>query len=204
MGLSQDQNEYFRRQAAGVEMRPGMTETEQKAVLQRLGELMSKEQALGEKRKGERRKAAIRLAYLPGDDALRAKVHFLAASSDEVGIADPIAPFMLDGLPSSGNKQLQLDLIEAAWRDPNNLPTFELQSAVREARELADGQTVAEYSSIWAATSERQRAAAMKEDQDEINELIATLPLRSEANRAKTIEYLRKLAVPNQFNGGQK
>lgn len=204
VGLSQEQTDNFRRRAETLQMRPDMTEAEQKAILQKLNEVVQEELATVEKRRAQRREAAIRLAYLPGDEALRAKVHFIAISDEEVGEGEPIGPIMLDGLPSSNNKQLQLELIEGAWRDPNHLPTDVLQDALREARELANGQTVTEYSSLWAGTSEQQRAAARKEYQDELNELIATLPLRSEANRAKTIEYMKRLAFPNQFNGGQK
>lgn len=176
-----------------------LSETEKETLLKKLEALEKGYFSEMKTRQAERRNAAIRLAYLPGDDALRAKVGIIAHSYDEVGKADPIAPIMVDGLPSSNNKQLQLRLIESAWRDPKNIPTDVFQTAVREARELANHQTVTDQSIMWVGTREHHDAV-MKEYQREINELIVTLPLRTEPNRAETIKYIKSLGTPNQLN----
>jgi hypothetical protein len=58
---------------------------------------------------------------------------------------------------------------------------------------------VTDDGTLWAGTAE-ERQTALEEYQAEINEIIATLPLRTESNRTETIDYLKKLGVPNQFN----
>lgn len=109
---------------------------------------------------------------------------------------------MRDGLPSSRNKELQLTLLEAAWCDPNRVPSSELHNALRQAKELVLKQIVTTEATLWAGTAEA-RQTALQEYQAEIDEIIATLPLRTESNRTETIDYLKKLAVPNQFNKQQ-
>jgi hypothetical protein len=97
---------------------------------------------------------------------------------------------------------MQLTLFEEAWRDPKVLPTDVLQTALRQARELTQKDWVTDDSVMWAGTPE-QRQATLQEYQREVNQIIATLPLRSETNRAETIKFLKALAVPNPFNQSQ-
>ena len=171
------------------------------ALLRKLNNMVSDRLAAIQKREDARREAAVRLAYLAGDDAVRAKVHFIADEPED-GEANPIGPIMRDGLPSSRNKQLQLTLLEAAWRNPQRTPTSELHTALRQAKELMHKQWVTDEATLWAGTAE-ERQTALEEYQAEINEIIATLPLRTELNRTETIDYLKQLAVPNQFNRRQ-
>ena len=168
----------------------------QQALLKKIDEVVSNHLAAAQMREDARREAAMRLAYLPGDDALRAKVHFLVAEG-ETGEAHPIGPIMRDGIPSSHNKQLQLTLLQSGWRDPNQVPTYQLQTALRQAKELVHGEMANDDQ--WAGTDE-ERKAALEEYQGEINEIIATLPLRSEQNRAETVKFLKAQAVPNAVN----
>jgi hypothetical protein len=63
-------------------------------------------------------------------------------------------------------------------------------------------QWVTDEATLWAGTAE-ERQRALDEYQAEINEIIATLPLRTESNRKETIDFLKHLAVPNQFNKRQ-
>ena len=165
----------------------------------KIGELAANRMAAIQKQEDARRDAAVRLAYLVGDDAVRAKVHFIG-DEREVGEGNPIGPIMRDGLPSSRNKQLQLTLLEAAWRDPHQIPNSELHDALRQAKELMHKQWASD--NVWAGTPE-ERQLALDQYQAEINAVIATLPLRSESNRAETIDFLKRLAVPNQFNKQQ-
>jgi hypothetical protein len=182
----------------------GSTEADhkrQEALLQELGTFVVSQESAAQKRTDARREAAVRLACLDGDDAVRAKVHFIAAETQEDS-GDPnigIAWILVDGLASSRNKQMQLALVEGAWRDPKLLPTPALQMALRQARELTQKDWVTDESVIWAGTPE-QRQATLQEYQREVNEIIATLPLRSESNRTETINFLKALGVPNPFN----
>ena len=168
------------------------------ALLRKLNHTTSNLLAAIQKQEDARREAAVRLAYLAGDDAVRAKVHFIAEERED-GEANPIGPIMRDGLPASRNKQLQLDLLEATWRDPHRVPTSELHTALRQAKELMHKQWVTDEATVWTRTAEEQQKT-LEEYQAEINEIIATLPLRTESNRTETINYLKQLAVPNQFN----
>jgi hypothetical protein len=65
-----------------------------------------------EKQKEARREAAIRLSYLQGDDAVRAKVQWILADNDHGG--DDTGLVMLDGLAHSRNLQLQMGRF--GWR----------------------------------------------------------------------------------------
>jgi hypothetical protein len=174
---------------------------QQEALLRKLSDGVAKQQAATQKQEDARHEAAVRLAYLVGDDAVRAKVHFIA-DDRESGNNDPVGTIIRDGVPSSRNKQLQLTLLEAAWRDPHRVPTGGLQTALRQAKELMHKELVTDEAVMWAGTAEEHQAA-LTEYQGEINEIIATLPLRTESNRAQTIAFLRRLGVPNPFNQRQ-
>jgi hypothetical protein len=185
--------EAHQKAAASGELDPKQSE----ALLRKLGEISANQIALAQKREDARREAAERLAYLSGDDAVRAKVRFIVADREK-GDAYPISPIMVDGLPSSRNKQLQMDLLQAAWRDPRHVPTSVLQTALRQAKELDRGQSVTDEALLWAGTAE-QRQTALMEYQREIIEIADTLPQRTEQNRVETLEFLKTRGVPNQF-----
>ena len=68
---------------------------------------------------------------------------------------------------------------------------------ISQARELTQQDWV-KYD-FWGGTPEEHKAA-VEEYQREINEIIASLPQRSESNRAETIKYLKALGFPNPFN----
>jgi hypothetical protein len=202
--LSSEQKEELLREVEVQRSADYSTEAGRKQAenLQRkLAELTINKLAAVQRQEDGRRDAAVRLAYLAGDDAVRAKVHFIA-DEREAGDANPIGPILRDGLPSSRNKQLQLTLLEAAWRDPHRVPTSELHNALRQAKELVHKQMVTDEAMMWAGTAE-ERQTALEEYQAEIDEIIATLPMRTESDRTETIDYLKKLAVPNQFNRQQ-
>jgi len=166
-----------------------------KNLLPKLNEIATERMAAEEKREADRLLAGRRLAYLEGDEAVRAKVHFIAADK-ETGDGEQIGLILVDGLPSSLNKQLQVSLVEAAWRDPNNLPADELHQALRAARELARDEMV--MIDDWGP--EEGRKAALKEYQTDLEIIIGTLPARTESNRAQTIEFLKRIGIPNPFN----
>ena len=149
---------------------------------------------------GARRTDAERLAYLPGDDALRAKVQLIADAPENGSGATSIGNILVDGLPATQDKRLQLDLFEDAWQDPHHVPTSILQSALRQAKELMHSSMVTPDSEVWAGDNDA-RQAALEENRREIDEIEATLDLRTPENRAATLEWLKAQAAPNQFNG---
>lgn len=159
-------------------------------------EAVRKQAAALDTRRTTRRDAAIQLACLASDDAIRAKVHLIATSATG-GDPDSIDWIMVNGLTSSRNQQLQLDLLQQAWRDPQNIPTWQLHTALQQAREFALTQSVTAEPQPWSAPEERN--AQSKELQTDLNDLIATLPQRSEENRAQTIDFLKSLGAATQF-----
>jgi hypothetical protein len=168
------------------------------SLLPKLNEIATERMAAIEKRQADRLLAAQRLACLEGDEAVRTKVHLIAAG-EEYDEGAPIRLILVNGLSNSRNKQLQLNLLEAAWRSPSNLPTYELHEALRAARDLArDGIVkIGEF-----AGTEEERKAAVKQYQADLDVIIGTLPVRSESNRTQTVEILKRIAIPNPFNQG--
>ena len=198
----EEERQQREREIAEFQLGAGLSDEDKvrdAALVWKWKEAVRKQAAELESLREMRRDAAIRLACLSGDDAVRAKVHFLATGRSD-GDADSLGWIMVNGLTSSGNKQLQFDLLQQAWRDPQNIPTYQLQTALRQARELTHSQTVTDEAVVWAGTPE-DHAARTKEYQADLNELIATLPQRSAENRAQTIDFLKSLGVPKQFNG---
>jgi hypothetical protein len=59
--------------------------------------------------------------------------------------------------------------------------------------------TVTDEAILWAGTPE-EREAALAEYRGEINEIAATLSVRTEPNREKTMVFLKTRGVPNQFH----
>jgi hypothetical protein len=199
--LSKDQKVALGRELEAQQRAAAGGDTDKKqmeALTRKINEILTTEVALTEKRQDAHRNAAVRLAYLGGDDAVRAKVRFIV-DDEEKGDAYPVSPIMVDGLSSSRNKQLQLTLLEAAWRDPQHVPTSILQTALREAKELIHNGSVTDESLLWAGTAE-ERQAELEEYQGEINEIAATLPKRTEPNLSETMKFLKTRGVPNQFN----
>jgi hypothetical protein len=164
-----------------------------KALLQKENDILTKQFALVQQRKDGRRATAQRLAYLDSDEAIRAKVHFIVEAKDG-GDADSIACIIVDGLSSSNNWQLQMNLLQAAWRDPSHVPTDVLHTALRQSKELLEEGRGTDEIALWPGTPQ-EREAELTKYRSELNEIVATLPQRTAANRASTIAYLDGLAV---------
>jgi hypothetical protein len=199
-GLSPEEKQEFEKVMEEQQRAPDSPEAKKhaEALLRKMNEIVSDQMAKEDEAEEAKHEAAIRLAYLPGDDAVRARIHFIAAER-ETGEARPIGAILRDGVPSSRNKQLQLDLLEEAWRDPLGVPTYELQIALRQGKEFLHSERVTDEAVVWAGTPEEHQAA-MTEYQREINEIVASLPRRSESNRAGTVKFLKQQGIPNQFN----
>lgn len=160
-------------------------------------EAVRKQAAAIDTRRTTRRDAAIQLACLASDDAIRAKVHLIATTTTG-GDPDSIDWIIVNGLTSSHNQQLQLDLLQQAWRAPQNVPNYQLHTALQQARELALTQTVTAEPQPWSTPEVRN--AQSRELQADLGDLLATLPQRSEENRAQTIDFLKSLGVPTQLS----
>ena len=170
--------------------------TRDAVLIWKWNEAVRKQAAALETRKTARRDAAIQLACLSSDEATRAKVHLIATSATG-GDPDSIDWIMVNGLTSSSNQRLQLDLLQQAWRDPQNVPTYQLHTAIQQAKELALTQTVASEPQPWATPDPRH--VQSKELQAELDALIATLPQRAQENRTQTIDFLNSLGVSVQL-----
>ena len=140
---------------------------------------------------------ALRLAFLPGDDAMRARIRLIAAVPDD-GSGDPVGLLVEQGLPSSQDLDLQAELLSQIWRDPTHVPTELLVTAVREARELLHGPTIRDTQVSSRVLSDPEFRAKMIAEQDVIRaeqhalllELVPTLAGRSAANRVATVCFL--------------
>jgi hypothetical protein len=137
--------------------------------------------------------AALQLAFLGGDEAIRAKVRWLLDPGDDQ--TGNVEGEMLQGLASSRNLQLQLDLLEAAWRDVQRVPENNLLEAMQQTRAFLRKQTLPGWTMTVAPPTDEASKLAEQERQHYISEIVATLPLRTGENRRDTVYYLM------EFNG---
>jgi hypothetical protein len=141
-----------------------------------------------EKQKEARREAAIRLSYLQGDDAVRAKVRWILADNDHGG--DDTGLVMLNGLAHSRNLQLQMKLLQAAWVDTQRVPTDVLQSALQQTKAFLQNETFELYASHGVPGRMLSHTEVVEEYNRELGEIVATLPQRAGPNREQTAYYL--------------
>lgn len=146
------------------------------------------EEARIEKQKEARREAAIRLSYLQGDDAVRAKVRWLLADNEDG--SDDTGLVMLNGLAHSRNLQLQMELLQAAWVDTQRVPTGVLQSALQQTKAFLQNETFELYDSHGVPGRMLPHAEVVEEYNRELGEIVATLPQRTGSNREQTAYYL--------------
>jgi len=122
-----------------------------------------------------RKNAAERLAALAGDDAARAKVRWLLELDQDIARA------MTNGLAATRNQALQLELLKAAWVNPEQVPDGTLQTALRMAEGFASGQT----KPVWPQTPRLE-----SEYRADLDRVIATLPQRTGDVRSDTAYFL--------------
>jgi hypothetical protein len=144
-----------------------------------------------------RHEAAVQLAFLGGDDAVRAKVQWLLDPGNGPGEneQDTVQQEMLGGLASSRNLKLQLDLLEAAWRDVQRVPEHSLLDAMQQTRAFLQKQTLEGWTMAVPAKTDAASQSADQERQNDISEILATLPQRTGENRRDTAYFLM------EFNG---
>jgi hypothetical protein len=149
----------------------------------------------------ERQDAAVRLAFLSGDDAIREKVRWLLDPRNDLG--EDVQQQMLDGLASSGNLKLQLDLLEAAWRDPRQVPEPAVLDAMQQTRAFMRKQTLDGWTMSVAAKTDAASKLADQERQRDISEMVDTLPQRTGENRRDTAYLLMEFNALSQAEMAQ-
>jgi hypothetical protein len=130
--------------------------------------------------------AASQLALLQGDEAVRAKVQVLLDAKDY----DCCSGAILDGLATSRNLQLQLDLLEAAWHDVQHAPDDTLHSALNETRAFLRKRTLSGWQMIVNPQTDPASKEAEKQAENDMNEIAATLGERSGENLRDTAYFL--------------
>ena len=134
--------------------------------------------------------AEVRLACLEGDRAARKKVElYLTGVDDITGIRKK-------GLALSKNKDLELKLLDEAWRSVNRVPDQYLLDQMILLRHLAAGIPVRGWTMVSpGTTAEVTRAQA--ETAPYIKEIVDTLSERHGANKTSTQAFLDEFKQHN-------
>ena len=131
-----------------------------------------------------RANAFQQLAALQGDDALRAKIHFMLAQYGGM------RQVTTEALASTRNFKLQLELLEAAWHDPAVKPIYDMPAALSETRALLRGQRLPGWTMVARQDdSDAAKTAALEHRQD-MQVLVDTFPQRSNASRTYAAYYI--------------
>jgi len=165
--------------AVGIDLVPMQADVE----LEQVKSLMSKIGTAWTDARGStkaRQEAVSRLADLQGDVALIAKVRMILAGDLEMGRVSR------EALASTRNLQLQLALLEDAWKDPTISPVYDMPDALQETRALIRGQTLPGWVMVTGGPDRR----ATEEHKVDMEDLLRSLPMRSGQNRADAAYYL--------------
>lgn len=141
-----------------------------------------------------RHTAATELAYLGGDDAVRAKVHWLVENQG----GDSVQREMLDGLASSRNLELQLNLLQSIWRDVQHAPNGAILDAMQQTRAFMRKQTLEGWHMAIMEKTDPASKLASEERNRDVSELAASLPQRTGNNRRDTAYYLMEYGMPSE------
>lgn len=133
-----------------------------------------------------RHAAADQLAFLGGDEAVRAKIFWLAKGNG----GNSVQREMIDGLASSRNLELQLELLQAAWRDVRHVPDSSLLSAMQQTRAFMRKQTLPGWQMAIMPGTDPASKLVNEERQHDVSEIVETLPQRTGINRRDTAYFL--------------
>jgi hypothetical protein len=139
-----------------------------------------------------RTQAALQLSYLPGDDAVRAKVRWFLESVDNPN--ENVQAQMLQGFGSSRNLKLQLDLLEAAWLDPQRVPESSLLEAMQQTRAFLRHQTLDDWHMVVAQKPADGPDITEQERRADVSKIVATLSQRTGENRRDTAYFLMEFS----------
>ena len=132
--------------------------------------------------------AAEQLAALPGDDAVRAKVQWLLTDGDD---HQDIRQVISGGLAASRNYDLQLQLLEGAWRDPQHTPDNMIQRAIENTRKFQAGKPLEGWRMIAHPESPDAIASRLAIQQhNDVQAIVDSLPQRTGRNLTDTAYFL--------------
>jgi hypothetical protein len=128
----------------------------------------------------------VELACLEGDIAARKKVSlYLTGRDDITGIRKT-------GLALSKNKQLELQLLDEAWRSIVRIPGSSLLDEMIELRHLKAGIATPDIHPIAPRLTKDEVVRELAERTSYINEIGASMALRRGANKSATEGFLNE------------
>jgi hypothetical protein len=133
----------------------------------------------------------VKLACLEGDLAARKKVQLYLTGRDD------ILRIRATGLALSRNKQLELKLLDEAWRSPARVPNRYLLDEMILLRHLAAGIPVPDFGMIAPGSTKDEVVRAQAEAAIYISEIVATLTQRQKENRSATQAFLDEVKKQN-------
>jgi hypothetical protein len=135
----------------------------------------------------------VKLACLQGDLAARKKVQlYLTGRDDILGIR-------ATGLALSRNKELELKLLDETWRSPERVPNTYFLDEMILLRHLAAGIPVPDFGMIARGSTKDDVIRAQAEAASYINEIVATMARRQNANKAAAQAFLDELKKQNEL-----
>jgi hypothetical protein len=136
-------------------------------------------------------RAEVRLACLMGDQAARKKVElYLTGRDDITGIRKK-------GLALSRNKELELKLLDEAWRAVDRVPDQALLDQMIQLRHLAAGIPVPGRTMLSPGYTRAEVIRAQAETAPFIKEIVATMSRRQGANKTATQAFLDEFRRQN-------
>jgi hypothetical protein len=134
-----------------------------------------------------RREAAEDLAYLTGDAATREKVkHYLLSDPDPC-----VTQSIEKGLAISGNKDLELQLLDKAWRSQQRVPDRALLDQMIHIADLAAGIPVRGWTQIMPEPSAEEKRRSSSQQEFYRQQIEQTLAQRRGDNKAQTEAWLQ-------------
>ncbi len=132
-----------------------------------------------------RRAAVTRLAALQGDIALEEKVKLLIAEQDDFRGVETEAWATTRDLPR------QLELIQAAWRDPHVAPAYDMPRAMDETRLMIAGRPLSGWKMVGAPSKPDAIGKKLADaHQQDMLDLLHSMPSRKGENRRDAAYYL--------------
>jgi hypothetical protein len=135
----------------------------------------------------------VQLACLEGDIAARKKVSlYLTGRDDITGIRKT-------GLALSKNKELELQLLDDAWRSSDRIPDRYFLDEMIELRHLQAGIPVPDIYPVMRGRTKDEADRELAERALYIDEIVASMPQRQGANKSATQEFLDQEKKDHDF-----
>jgi hypothetical protein len=171
--------------AVAIDMQKMPAETETKLIEQARNAIGPADTQMhrGDRERGQ---AMAKLADLQGDEALRAKLDLILAGDEQM------RTYSAEAMASTRNLQLQLELLEGAWRNPQQMPLYDMPGLLAETRSLLQGKSLPGWRMFISVPNANDPEIKRSTDERtaDMKALLETLPQRSGANRAAALYYL--------------